>query len=116
MKKFLKSCRSIFLFVFAFTITSIPTPSASAQFASVSLDHTVGQLLNTDSLACDQPIDFHIRASNYTGLRIFAAEVVFQVYSPDNAIWAPIVLDTIPLNWSRMFDLLTVFHDFSVTG
>lgn len=117
MRDFIKNSWFVFLFIIVVAIIAIPVNNASAQTGAISLDHTVGRLGQSDSLACGQPIEFHLRTLNNTGGNILAINGVFQVHSPDSGLWSPIVMDTVPLGWEQnYFDGSHWIINFSVTG
>lgn len=111
-----KFANAIILFILVFALTTLLSTNSSAQTGAISLDHTVGRLGLSDSLACGQPIEFFLRTTNNTGVVIDGYAIAHQVYSPDNAMWSPIVLDTIPPGWKGLLDLIFGFGEFSVSG
>ena len=104
MRNSIKSSCSIILSMIVVAIIVIPVNNASAQTGAVSLDHTVGRLGLSDSIACGQPIEFYIRITNNTGNTVSAVSIPSLFYSPDGATWSSFYLDTIPLGWRDMFD------------
>ena len=116
MNKILKFSRSILLFILALTITSIPTPNVSAQNGVIYLDHTVGSLGQSDSIACSVPLEFHISTFNNTGGYILAHHGVFEVNSPDGATWSPIVTVAAPINWNLYLSGTPSIYYYGLTG
>ena len=111
-----KFANAIILFILVFALTTLLSTNSSAQTGAISLDHTVGQLANTDSIACGQPIEFYLRATNNTAYSVGGVDCLFDVNSPDGATWSPIYLDTLPLGWRTMFDGWFDIRYYGVTG
>ena len=104
MTDIIKNSWFVFLSIFVAAIIAIPVNNASAQTGAISLDHTVGRLGLSDSIACGQPIEFYIRITNNTGNTVVAMSIPSRFYSPDGATWSPFYLDSLPVGWRDMFD------------
>jgi len=92
----------------------IPWYGANGQ-GQISLDHVDG-LTNEGTLKINQPIVFYIRFTNLTGSSITGSTNGFKVYSPDGAVWEPIVFDTTGAINISMYDGGVFLNYFSITG
>ncbi len=90
-------------------LPTVPTDTA------IILD-TVYNIKPDGTLPAGPELKFMMRWKYSSGDSIRAFINSFRVYSPDGATWDPIVIDTMPLGWTNMFDALFQFSYFSVNG
>ena len=83
--------------------------------ASVTLDTVMG-MLEPDKINYNEDIEFIIRIKNTTGFNAYSIINGFRLYSPDGAVWEPLVGDTLNLNWLSFFDLGFFINHYSCTG
>ena len=105
--------RSLALLCTALFVLLLASSTTNAQNA-VTLDHVDG--LVDGKLNSGQELVFHIRLTNATGQTLGGSTNGFRVYSPDGAVWVPIVGDSMALNWSNIYDGGLYFTPLSVTG
>jgi len=83
--------------------------------AGITLDHVDG-LTYTGKIRPNTPITFHLRLYNDAGDKVEALTNGFRIYSPDGAIWTPIVADTTNQDWPFMFDIDFSINQQNTTG
>ena len=108
--------RLFILFILVAAIIALPVSNTSAQNGVIYLDHTVGSLGQSDSIACSVPLEFHISTFNNTGGYILAHHGVFEVNSPDGATWSPIVTVAAPINWNLYLSGTPSIYYYGLTG
>ena len=111
-----KSVQTFNLFILVLVVCSISNVNVSAQNGVIYLDHTVGRVALTDSIACSVPLEFHISTFNNTGGYILAHHGVFEVNSPDGATWSPIVTVAAPINWNLYLSGTPSIYYYGLTG
>lgn len=75
--------------------------------ASISIDHVDG--LYTGKIQPDIPVDFNISWTNNSGFTVDGGNPGYRVYLSNNielpnGLFNPIILDTLPVGFSEMFD------------
>jgi hypothetical protein len=93
----------------------VPNLVTAPQDTAIVLD-TVYGLNPSGKLIAGADIKFMMRWIYSTGNPIIGFTNGFRVYSPDGATWDTIVIDTVNLGWSSMFDFMFQFTYNSANG
>ena len=91
------------------------TSGAFGQDGILSLESVDG-LWNTDTVQVGKDIVFSIRVTNTTGADISGMTNGFRIYSPNEAVWHSVSLDTLGPIGKAMFDLNIFLHTYGSTG
>lgn len=81
----------------------------------VSLDHIDG-VDPSGNIQIGSSVTFHLQLSNTGYFSLAGSTNGFRVYSPNGAIWTPLMPDTTNVDWGNMYDGGLFFTFRSVTG
>jgi len=94
-------------------ILALAVTSGLAQTGSVTLDHVEGVVGNS-RIGIGYTVVFHLRCTNDYGVSVEGMSNAFRIYSPDGAVWTPIVGGW-EMDMSPMFSHTYILY-FSVDG